>query len=51
MLLRLNPEVVRVYRRLLSYVAPYWYVIVPAVMAIVDLVEEQGDFAYRKDED
>ncbi|WP_428101886.1 lipid A export permease/ATP-binding protein MsbA [Candidatus Rariloculus sp.] len=32
---RLDPDVVRVYRRLLTYVAPYWYVIVPAVAAIV----------------
>jgi ATP-binding cassette, subfamily B, bacterial MsbA len=30
---RLNPEVVRVYRRLLAYVRPYWRVIVPAVVA------------------
>lgn len=35
MILRPNPDVVRVYRRLLAYVAPYWYVIVPAVAAIV----------------
>ena len=35
MILRLNPDVVSVYRRLLAYVSPYWYVIVPAVAAIV----------------
>jgi subfamily B ATP-binding cassette protein MsbA len=33
--LRPNPEVVRVYRRLLTYVRPYWLIIVPAVMATV----------------
>ncbi len=35
MVLRLNPDVVSVYRRLLTYVSPYWYIIVPAVAAIV----------------
>ncbi len=35
MILRLNPDVVSVYRRLLTYVSPYWYVIVPAVAAII----------------
>jgi len=30
---RLNSEVVRIYRRLLVYVRPYWFVLVPAVLA------------------
>ncbi len=31
--LRSNPESTRIYRRLLGYVRPYWFVIVPALLA------------------